>query len=228
MPVEREKYSRAIEDYLKIIFELLEASGRVSTKQIAEALDVKPASVTGMLQKMSAFKPALVNYRKHHSVSLTPEGRDIALRVIRRHRLIERFLQETLGFSWDKVHEEAHRLEHVVSDEFEKRVAEVLGDPEFDPHGSPIPTRELEMPEHSQKPLSELDKRERAYIREVPDEDEGLLLYLEEVGVVPGARIEVLERSPYDGIMTLIVMGQLQNAVLGPSITRRVFVEKKR
>ena len=220
--------SASTEDYLKVIYDLIDREGHATTTQIAQELNIRPASVTGMLKKMAESKPALVRYKKHHGVSLTQTGKKLALETIRHHRLLEEFLHEVLGFSWDKVHDEAHRLEHVISEEFEEKMAELLGNPEYDPHGSPIPTRDLEMPEYSRKRLGEMTKRERAYIREVPDDDANLLRYLESFGIVPGARIEILEHSPYDENLTFIVMGQAQNAVLGPSVTSRIFVEKKR
>ena len=127
---------------------------------LAVALDVKPASVTNMLQKMDEFQPRLVNYQKHHGVSLTANGEKEALRIIRRHRLIEQFLFEVLGYSWDKVHSEAEELEHVISPYFEDRMAIFLGEPAFDPHGEPIPNRDLEVERDELIiPLTQLTRR---------------------------------------------------------------------
>ena len=133
--------SEAVENYLKAIYEIEQDSGRVTTNALAERMVVKPASVTGMIKKLAEGKPRLVDYERHRGVSLTPAGRRIALEVIRHHRLIELYLQQSLGYAWDEVHDEAEKLEHVISEEFEDRIAEMLGDPEFDPHGDPIPAK---------------------------------------------------------------------------------------
>ena len=138
-------YSRSVQDYLKVIYSHTRENNSVSTVGLAVALDVKPASVTNMLQKIDEFQPRLVNYQKHRGVSLTANGEKEALRIIRRHRLIEQFLFEVLGYSWDKVHSEAEELEHVISPYFEDRLAIFLGEPAFDPHGEPIPNRDLEV-----------------------------------------------------------------------------------
>ena len=126
--------THAIEDYLKTIYDLTANCERASTNQIAEVLDIKPASVTGMIKKLSQGTPPLVDDKKHHGVALTPAGEKVALETIRHHRLLETFLYETLGFDWDAVHAEADRLEHVISEEFEERIAQHLGDPTHDPH----------------------------------------------------------------------------------------------
>ncbi len=136
----------SIQDYLKTIYELTENGKSASTNALAKKLDIKPASVTGMIQKLASSKPALVEYQKHQGVTLTKEGRKAALEVIRHHRLLEAWLVQTLGYSWDEVHEEAERLEHVISENFESRIAAAMGNPARDPHGELIPTADLKMP----------------------------------------------------------------------------------
>src|SRR5512143_1921314 len=141
-----EQLTDSIQDYLKAIYELTQNGASASTNALASRLDVEPASVTGMVQKLAATKPALVEYRKHHGVKLTPVGRRAALEVIRHHRLLEAWLVKTLGYSWDEVHVEAEKLEHVISEDFEERMAAALGDPVRDPHGELIPSSDLVMP----------------------------------------------------------------------------------
>ncbi len=221
----RENLTQAIEDYLKIIYELTAKHGRATTTKIADALDVKPASVTGMIQKLAATDPMLVKYRKHRGVVLTPEGEKVALEILRHHRLLEHFLYETLGYSWDEVHEEADRLEHVISEEFEERLAQILGDPTHDPHGDPIPTRDLEMPSYATLCLADLRVGQRAIVKRVRDTDPELLRYLGGIGVVPGAHFEVMEYSPFDHNLKIQVIERDEPVVLGPNITSEIFVE---
>jgi DtxR family Mn-dependent transcriptional regulator len=156
---------------------------------------------------------------------LTPAGERVALEILRHHRLLEHFLHETLGFSWDQVHEEADRLEHVISEEFEERLAQVLGDPTHDPHGDPIPTRDLKMPTYAILCLADLRSGQRAIVKRVQDKDPELLRYLGQIGVVPEARFEVIEYSPFDGNLKIQLSGCDEPVVLGPSITCEVFVE---
>ena len=132
--------SAPIEDYLKAIYELTQEQDRASTNEIAEQMGVTPASATGMMQRLATADPPLVDYQKHRGVALTEQGKRNALEVIRHHRLLETFLQEKLGYTWDEVHADADRLEHVISEELEERISQTLGDPAYDPHGEPIPT----------------------------------------------------------------------------------------
>lgn len=224
--MKHENLTPAIEDYLKTIFILANQEQWVRTTQIAQALDVKPASVTGMIQKLASNEPPLVDYRKHYGVKLTLEGERIALQILRSHRLLEKFLHETMGFPWDQVHEEAHQLEHVISPAFEKRMAQVLNDPKYDPHGAPIPTRDLKMPSHSNRSLGDLRPGEYAVIQRVPDDDPELLRYLEKEGLVPTARIEILGFSAFDNNLKIRVLDQDEPVVLGSSITGRIYVER--
>lgn len=198
---------------------------RAGTGQIAKKLEVAPASVTDMIQRLAAENPPLVDYRKHHGAALTPEGEAIALQVLRHHRLLELFLHEILGYSWDKVHAEADRLEHAISEYFGERIAEVLGEPTRGLHGSPIPSRELEMPVQDTVCLHDLRPGESGIMHSVRDEDPGLLRYLAEHGLMPGAKIFILDYSPYDNNLHLQVEGQEKEVVLGASVTAQIFVE---
>ena len=221
----RENLTQAIEDYLKTIYDLTVTHGRASTKQIAETLNVKPASVTGMVQKLASTDPPLVDYRKHRGVALTAEGETAALEVLRHHRLLEHFLYQILGFPWENVHAEADRLEHVISEEFEERLAQFLGDPTHDPHGDPIPTRDLEMPAFATLCLADLQAGQHAIVKRVRDTDPDLLRYLAEIGLVPEAHFEVLDFSHFDENLKIRVAGRETPVVLGPGITCQIFVE---
>src|SRR5215212_9930053 len=175
----------SIQDYLKNIYELTENGENASTNALAQKLNIKPASVTGMMQKLASSKPALVEYQKHQGVTLTKDGRRAALEVIRHHRLLEAWLVQTLGYSWDEVHEEAERLEHVISEDFERRIAAAMGNPLRDPHGELIPTADLKMPEDDTIPLSALRPNQVGVIQRVKAGDAELLRYLNELGLVP-------------------------------------------
>ena len=222
----RQPITKAIEDYLKAIYELTAVHGRVSTTQLADRLNITPASVTGMIQRMAATDPPLVEYQKHRGVLLTDPGQAIALEIIRHHRLLELFLHQTLGYSWDEVHEEADRLEHVISEDFEERIAQALGNPSHDPHGEPIPTRDLQLPHSSDTRLSEMRPGQEATVDRVDATDMVLLRYLSEIGLTPNAEVSILDYSTFDGNLHLKVGGQKGSIVLGPGVTRRIFVEK--
>jgi DtxR family Mn-dependent transcriptional regulator len=221
----RPNLTHAIEDYLKAIYELSLSDGRATTNQIAERLEVTPASVTGMIKRLAATEPALLLYQKHHGVELTEAGEKVALEIIRHHRLLELFLHETLGFSWDEVHEEADRLEHVISETLEERIATALGDPTLDPHGAPIPTKELNLPPQVRVRLMMLREGQEAVVQRVEDDDPELLRYLETIGLVPLAQVEVIERSVFDDNLRLLIDDR--EVVLGPRVTEQVYVEVK-
>ncbi len=219
------KLSQPVEDYLKCIYELGGNQERVSTNQLADCLGITAASVTGMLKKLAEYQPALVDYQKHHGAMLTEEGKHAALEILRHHRLLEMFLHQILGFEWDEVHDEADRLEHVISEAFEERIAQVMGEPQIDPHGDPIPTRDFQMPELSGQPLADLRPRQAGTVQRVADENPELLRYLSQIGLVPESRLEILAYSPLDGNLSLQVEGYPAPVVLGPGITREVFVK---
>src|SRR5215213_9158261 len=193
----------SIQDYLKNIYELTENGETASTNALARKLNISAPSVTGMVQKLASSKPALVEYQKHQGVTLTKEGRKAALEVIRHHRLIEAWLVQTLGYSWDEVHEEAERLEHVISEDFEQRIAAAMGHPVRDPHGEPIPTADLKMPLDDSAPLSSLRPNQTATIKRVTASDAELLRYLDELAMIPGAHLEVKDYSPFDHNLTI-------------------------
>jgi len=214
----------SIQDYLKQIYELTENGESASTNALAKKLNISAPSVTGMVQKLASAKPALVEYQKHQGVTLTKEGKKAALEVIRHHRLLEAWLVQTLGYSWDEVHEEAERLEHVISEDFEQRIAAAMGHPVRDPHGEPIPTADLKMPFEDSTPLSALRPHQTATVQGVKSPNPELLRYLDGLGLVPGAQIEIKEYSPFDHNLTIKV-GR-KTVVLGLAITSKIFIEE--
>ena len=213
------------QDYLKVIYDLTESRKPASTTALAERLGIAPASVTGMVQKLASATPALVSYRRHQGVTLTAAGRRGALEVIRHHRLLETWLVQALGYSWDQVHDEAEKLEHVISEDFERRVAAILGQPERDPHGEPIPNAELVMPADTSVSLSSLQSGQEAVVRRVHAQDPALLRHVKALGLMPGARVKALDRSRFDQVMQLQVQGRKQAFALGAAVTSQVFVE---
>lgn len=221
-----ELMTQSIQDYLKHIYELNGQGGSASTNDIAARLNIAPASVTGMLQKLASSKPPLVVYKKHQGVTLTSNGEKAALEVIRHHRLLETFLVNTLGYSWDEVHCEADKLEHVISEDFEARMAAALGHPTRDPHGELIPSADLIMPADKSCPLASLRTDDTATVRRVSDDDPALLRHLHKIGVVPEVKITVTNYSEFDGNLTIKVEGQKSNLVLGTAVTSQVFVDK--
>lgn len=223
--IDRDKLTQATEDYLKAIYELTKERDRVSTNQIAEALGITPASVTGMIKKMGDMEPPLVDYLRHQGVLLTEHGERVALEMLRHHRLLEMYLHEKLGYEWDEVDAEAEMLEHFISEELEERIARALGYPTHDPHGDPIPTSDYQMPKTSSKLLYELRAGDRALVERVNDSDPDLLRYLRDKGLVPQVEFKVVAFSPYDENLTLQIEGRTEDVVLGPRITRQIYVE---
>ena len=198
---QRPTVTRAMEDYLKALFELGEHD--VKGRELAASLGVSPASVTGMLQKLAELR--LVTYRKYHGASLTAAGRDVALETLRHHRLLETYLERALGYGWHEVHDEAERLEHVISEDFEERVDALLGRPTHDPHGDPIPRRDGSVPPSRGGPLSALEVGQRATITRIIDQDSDVLTYLAQHGLVPGASVRVVARAPFDGPVSVVL-----------------------
>ena len=213
------------QDYLKSIYELTEDGQLASTNALAERLHVKPASATGMMQRLASTNPPLVKYHKHQGVMLTAAGKRAALEVIRHHRLIEAWLVQTLGYSWDEVHTEAEKLEHVISEEFEERIASAMGYPVRDPHGELIPSADLVMPKDQGIALSKLKPKQEGCIQRVHAQDADFLKHLEGLGLMIGARVKTLEVSDYDQVMHIQLRGRKEAIALGPAITNRVFVE---
>jgi DtxR family Mn-dependent transcriptional regulator len=212
-----------IEDYLKVIYTLVHERGeeRASTSAISERMGVSAASATNMMQKLADMR--LVEYVPYRGVSLTDAGEKIALEVIRHHRLIELYLSEALGYSWDTVHDEAERLEHVISEEFEDRIDAMLGHPTIDPHGDPIPPKTGRPPARSSRRLSDVEIAESVVVRSVSDRDSGFLRMLASLELVPGTRITVLARES-DGAMTIERDGEPLS--IERDLAHRVFVEE--
>ena len=213
--------SQAAEDYLKSIYKLQEKGGKVSTGVLAEFLNVKPASVTGMIKKLESMK--LIKYERYQGVTLTNAGKAIALEVIRHHRLLELYLFKALGMPWDGVHDEAEKLEHVISEEMEARMDEYLGYPTADPHGSPIPDKNGVVPKTESIPMTSLQEGQSCVVAEVNDSDSALLRHLGSFNLYPGTRFRVIEVAPFDGPFTIDVAGQ--QAVIGREVAKHIFVD---
>jgi len=213
-----------VEDYLKVIFELESTAGVAGTNEIAAELGFAPASVSGMVRRLA--EQGLITHERYRGVRLTSAGRSAALRTIRRHRVIEAYLTRALGYPWDRVHDEAERLEHAASDELIDRMAQAIGEPTTDPHGAPIPTREGTLHELPLRSLDQVEVGGRVSVRRVGDRDPGQLRYLAELGITPGREIEVVSRAPYDGPIALRV-GRTTRSI-GPALARQIFVSSPR
>jgi DtxR family transcriptional regulator, Mn-dependent transcriptional regulator len=211
----------AVQDYAKAIYTLESRDGSASTTGLAELLEVRPASVSGMLRKLAEL--GLVEHEPYRGVRLTKRGRRVALEVIRHHRLLELFLVESLGMGWDEVHAEAEVLEHALSEGLEELIAAKLGDPTVDPHGDPIPTRELTLAQADTQNLYELEPGEAATFVRVSDADPEMLRFLGERGISPGAKLELIERQPFDGPV-YVRFGDAVH-VLGAVLARAMRVE---
>lgn len=213
----------AIEDYLKAVYSIQREGAEVTNTALAQALGVKPASATNMIKKLAARD--LVLYERYHAVRLTPGGEQIALEVLRHHRLLELFLCETLGMPWDQVHAEAHKLEHVLSDNLESYLTDFLGDPTEDPHGDPIPTEAGAISEVAQRSLVDLAPGERATIRRVGLQDPPHLRYLQELGLIPKASVMLIEQAPFDGPVR-VRMEHGKEHSLDRALARHIWVSK--
>jgi DtxR family Mn-dependent transcriptional regulator len=213
----------AVEDYVKAIYMLQGSGASASTNALAARLDVSPAAVSGMLRKLVAL--GLVEHEPYRGVRLTERGRLVALEVVRHHRLLELFLVESLGMGWDEVHAEAEVLEHVISEELEELIAAKLGHPAFDPHGDPIPSRELAIAEDAPGcDLYELEPGRTGTFVRVSDADPEMLRFLSERGITPGTRLKVVDRQPFDGPVTVRVGKRVH--VLGAVLARAMRVQQ--
>jgi DtxR family transcriptional regulator, Mn-dependent transcriptional regulator len=213
--------TEAVEDYAKAIFALERRDGGpVGTSALAERLGVSPGTVTAMLKRLTEL--GLAAYEPYRGVTLTSAGERVALEVIRHHRLLESYLADALGMPWDKVHDEAEVLEHYISEELEERIAAALGDPEFDPHGDPIPDSTLAVAPDEGVALAKLGPGEAATFVRVSDSDPAMLRYLAARGIRPGVTLEVLAREPFDGPLTVNCEGSQH--VLGGELTGRMLV----
>lgn len=220
-------YTAPVEDYLKTIYELEAEGGTASTNDIANRLAVAPASVSGMIRRLA--DQGLLEHKRYRGTRLTDEGRRVALGTIRRHRIIETYLTERLGFPWDEVHDEAERLEHAASDVLIDRMAAAIGEPTVDPHGAPIPTREGEVHETESTTLADLEPGESARVARVSDDDPDLLRYLDSLGLQLGALVAVLDRAPFDGPITVRVgeNGAAAEHAIGRAVARALRVERE-
>lgn len=200
---QRELLTRSAEDYLKAIYHLTDGGRTASTNELAQALDLAPASVSGMVRRLA--EQGLVEHEPYRGVTLAREGRRVALRMLRRHRLIEAYLVAHLGYTWDTVHDEAERLEHAVSDTLVERMAKVLGNPMEDPHGDPIPGPDGSLAELVYVPLADLAEGDEAEIRRVNTSQPDRLRYIGSAGLTPGTLVRVKAREPFQGPIRLAV-----------------------
>ncbi|MFN8113900.1 MAG: metal-dependent transcriptional regulator [Solirubrobacterales bacterium] len=218
----RASATEAVEDYAKAIHALAAREpGPVGTTALAERLGVSPGTVTAMCKRMAEL--GLVSYEPYRGVELTEPGERMALEVIRHHRLLESFLAEALGMPWDQVHDEAEVLEHYISEELEERIAAALGDPERDPHGDPIPSRDLTISDPIPgAPLLELEPGSRGTFTRVSDGRPEMLRFLDAEGIRPGATLDVLRREPFGG--AVVVASEAGETAIGPDLAARMLV----
>ena len=217
--------SAAVQDYAKAVYALeAREGGAVSTNHLAERLGVTPGSVSAMVRKLSDV--GLLEHEPYRGVRLTDQGRRVALEVLRHHRLIELFLAEELGMSWDRVHAEAEVLEHVISEELEQLIATRLGDPRLDPHGDPIPTARFEIDERPTRSLDELGSGAAGRFVRVSDSDPAMLRYLADQGIGLGDRLEVAGRQPFGGPVFVRIGDREQP--LGGELARAMRIELER
>ncbi|MCI0434245.1 MAG: metal-dependent transcriptional regulator [Gemmatimonadetes bacterium] len=218
--------SRSVEDYLKAIYQITEHSDSAGTTEIAERLELTPASVTGMVKKLA--ESGHLEHVPYKGVRLTGPGRLAALAVMRRHRILETYLITKLGYDWSNVHEEAERLEHAVSDELIERMAFALGQPQYDPHGAPIPTPDGEIERTAYVPLAECEPGATVYVRQVGDDDAERLRYLKSIGLVPMTEVTVMDKQPFGGPITLRLAGkETKDRVIGTELAETLWVQKR-
>lgn len=216
------QYSLSEENYLKTIFHLEQkAQGSVSTNDIADKMETKASSVSDMIRKLG--EKQLVDYVKYQGVTLSPKGKETALRVIRKHRLWEVFLVEKLDFQWDEVHDIAEELEHIQSDELILRLDAFLGYPEFDPHGDPIPDKNLQIKKIEKRLLSELKVHQKAICVGVEESDDDFLKYLDKCEIGIGTKMEVIEKENFDGSMRILIAGASQ--FISKKIAENIYVQ---
>jgi DtxR family transcriptional regulator, Mn-dependent transcriptional regulator len=213
------------DDYLKAILELSGVERQqVSASGLAVALKISRASVTKMLQKLSATKPPLLIYEKHHGVRLAEAGAERALEIVRHHRLIETFLYQVLGYPWDEVHDEAERLEHFISERFEERVAAKLNYPQFDPHGHPIPSLDGTVPAIGSQTVAHMSVDTSGKVVSVSDRNPEMLRYLGTHGIKPGARLRLVERLPFQGSYRVLIGSAKESVLLSEPLAGAIFV----
>ena len=218
--------SPSVEDHLKGIYTLTERGDPASTSALSQTLGVQPASITGMIKRLATL--GYVEHAPYKGVQLTENGSREALRIIRRHRILETYLQEKLEYTWSEVHQEAELLEHAVSDKLISRMAKVLKDPTHDPHGAPIPTASGEVPEANLLTLLDVRPDDLVQIEAVQDEDPIKLQYLEESGLIPGVQIKIVKRNSFDQMTTVIVLTSGDLQVVSHELAGDIFVSKIR
>lgn len=212
-----------VEDYLKSIYDLERSGTAAETNAIAKRLNIAPASVSGMVRRLA--RQGLITHERYHGARLTAAGRRAALQTIRRHRVIEAYLTKALDYSWDRVHDEAERLEHAASDELIDRMAKAIGEPETDPHGAPIPSREGTLKEKAAVPLASLPQGATARVERVSDDSAERLRYLADLGIRPGETVKVVERAPFDGPITIKV--DAAKKTIGPDLAAQILVTRR-
>jgi DtxR family Mn-dependent transcriptional regulator len=220
MPDVQELRTEAVENFLKAVYILQQQVDPVPTNLLAQMLNIKAPSVTDMVKRLSGFEEdkdkkrdkkeaglatPLLEYEPYHGVRLTPMGQKIALEVIRHHRLIELYLSEALGYSWDEVHEEADKLEHVISERFEERIAAALGNPQIDPHGDPIPALDGTIAARDLVLLSDLSLNRQGTVSRIVDQAPEVLRYLSDLGLTPGAKVRLTARAPLNDTVSVRV-----------------------
>ena len=216
--------SQSMENYIKTIHELQQESEWVSTSALARRLSHTPASVTNMIKKLAAPELSLLEYVPYKGARLTSVGEKVALEIIRHHRLIELYLAEVMGIPWDEVHDEAEKIEHVISEDVEDRMAAALGNPTIDPHGSPIPTKSGNIIDRQVCALNELGVGQSAIVAEVYDEDPKLLRYLGELGIYPDKEVTLVAREPFGGPLEVRMAGELKTQSVGEEVAKRISV----
>ena len=216
----RSTFTRAQEDYLKALYLLSGAERPVPTRDLAQRLGISSPSVSEMVTRLSA--QGLVEHDRYRGQQLTREGRKVALELVRHHRLLEMFLVRVLGYSWDEVHDEAERLEHVISERMEQRIFDLLGRPQLDPHGHAIPTLGGKVRPVSHRALSECKAGEKVIVQGVSDDDAGKLRELERRGLMPGTRLAVVASSEFEGPIEVRIKGRRESVPLG--LARAIFV----
>jgi DtxR family Mn-dependent transcriptional regulator len=219
----RSTFTQSQEDYLKALYHLHGDTRPVPTRDLAQRLGISSPSVSEMVSRL--VTQGLVEHDRYRGQQLTKEGRKVALELVRHHRLLEMFLVQVLGYSWDEVHEEAERLEHVISERMEQRIFDLLGRPELDPHGHAIPTLTGKVRPVSNRALSECGVGERVVVQGVSDEDAAKLRELDRRGLVPGTPIEVVGASEYEGPIDIRIRGRRLSVPLG--LARALFVERR-
>ena len=216
----RSTLTRSQQDYLKALYQLHGDQRPVPTRELAQRLGISSPSVSEMVTRLSA--QGLVEHDRYRGQQLTREGRKVAVELVRHHRLLEMFLVQVLGYSWDEVHDEAERLEHVISERMEQRIFELLGRPELDPHGHAIPSRTGKVRPVSERTLRDCRPGERVVVQGVSDDDAGRLRELERRGLLPGTQIEVVAASEYEGPIEVRIKGKRVHIPLG--LARGMFV----